>query len=431
MKKVLLFLFWAAMIISAAGAQDVSETKEIAVFSLSSSSWNLPAGSLDLVDGQVADVFARFGHFEISRWDFRLESGMVPDFTARIQGINETDMAGDETFADIDFSALTSSFLIVIPSLEFYDSIAADYDDGTEWEVELHALFSIINLNDVEEISQFSVNTFGSGETQEDAVQNAADAISSQLEFELRSLDAFQLESGILEVMGGGKVILGLGRLQGLSSGDEFSIVDYSIISTEQEGPAKTGLIIVTNVQEELSYARIVYSNEQVSSGDQLVEIPRFGGDFSVYAHGFIDSTGLSGGTLGLRAVLTRGFFDLRPLFGVEFPLVTGTLRGLWPGLPLSVYLGGELVWYLGRFQIQSAVSLGVTGLFPVKEDEQFFLTHVGGTASVAANWMFDDNLKVFVEGGYCYWYSVAPSALASVSEYGGIFGGLGVTFKL
>ncbi|MBI9107631.1 MAG: hypothetical protein JEZ04_12865 [Spirochaetales bacterium] len=438
MKKVLLFLICTIVSISALSAQDVPEKKEIAIFPLSYSNWLIPSGALSLVDQQVIRVFTNLGRFKVKGLDRRLGSDDVSEFILKIQEINESNMAADEkyrlgteTFTQADFMALTKFSLIVVPSLSFYDSVVVDSDDRAEWEVELQTAFSIIRVKDSSLAAQFTIGTYGSGETLEEAARNAADAVSAQLDFELRCIEEFQLKSGILEVMSGGRVILELGSNMGLVVGDEFQLVTSRVLSSGGTVKDKNGLLVVTDVRQELSYALVVYSDEPVYSGDQLSEVPRLGCDVSVYAHGFFDLTGLSGGTVGVRSVLSRGFWDLRPLFGIEVPLLTGTLNSLWPGLPLTVYGGGELLWYIGRFQIEPSIALGATGLIPIAETDEFLMTHIGGSVALTLNWMFSDNMRLFAEGGYSYWFSIAPKALTSVSEFGGIFGGLGVTFKL
>jgi hypothetical protein len=105
----------------------------------------------------------------------------------------------------------------------------------------------------------------------------------------------------------------------------------------------------------------------------------------------------------------------------------------LWPGLPLTIYGGGELVWYIGRLQIEPSLALGAVCLIPIHDGESFCLTHIGGTGAISASWLLMDNLKLSIEGGYSYWMSTVTGdpVLASVNSYGGIFAGVGVTFKL
>ena len=438
MKKYLLLVICAVMILSVVSAQDVSEKKEIAVFSLSYSDWSIPSGALGMVDQQIIEVILNLGRFNVKGLDLRLKASDVSAFIQMIKEANESNLVldekfrlGEETFTEADFMELTGSFIIVIPSLTYYESIVKDSADGAEWEVELQTALSFIKVSDSTAIAQFSIDTYGSGETQQEATLNAAEAIAPQLEYELRKIDEFQLKTGVLEILPGGNVIIELGSNMGISVGDEFSIIRSSMLSSGHIMTEKTGLMVVSNVKKEVSYAYVIYSEGGAVPGDQLAEVPRFGSDLSAYGHMFFDAEGISGGTVGVKSVLARGFYDMRPFAGVEIPIVEGTLNSLWPGLPASVYLGGELLWYLGRLQIEPSISVGATGLIPINDTDAFVLSHVGGNVGLILNWMFSDDMRFFIDGGFSYWFSIAPTWLPAVDSYGGIFAGLGVTFKM
>ena len=430
MKKNLLLLLCAVLFITTAAAQEVSEKKEIAVFSLSYSDWSIPTGALGIVDQQVITVLANLGRFDVKGLEFRLAADDVAGFIDMVKKMNESNMVvedkfrlGEETFTEADFLNLVASFIIVIPSLTYYDSLYAD----NLWEVELQTAFSFIRVKDSTTIAQFSIDTYGSGETQQDATREAAEAITSQLEFKLRSIEEFKLKSGVVEVLNGGNVIIELGSGMGLKKGDEFSILGTTVLASGHIIQNNTGLIVISDVKKDVSFGRVLYSNTPLIAGAQLAEIPRTGMDTSVYGRMFMDNNGISGGALGVKAVFARGFYDMRPYFGLEIPVVDGTLNNLWPGLPASVYLGGEMIWYIKRLQIEPSIALGATGLVPVNDNEQFILSHIGGTAGLAFNWMFSDSMRIYAEGGYSYWYTW----LTNLNAYGGIFAGLGVTFKL
>ena len=437
MKKYLQVLLLFFLITAAVSAQDVSEKQEIAVFALSYSDWSIPSGALSMVDQQLIEAITGLGRFSVKGLDFRLNSSDVSDFIETIRSVNESNLViddkyrlGEETFTEADFQRLTGSFIIVIPSLTYYDSVVSDTGDGAEWEVELQTSFSFLKVATSETIAQFSIETFGDGETQQRATMEAAEAISTQLEYELRSIEEFQLKTGILEVMPGGNIIIELGSDMGLAKGDEFSIVDSSVLASGHVVKENTGLIVISDVKDEISYARVIYSRGGAVPGDQLAEIPRVGTDVSAYGRVFISEGALDGGTAGIKSVMARGFYGLRPYAGVELPFVEGALYGLGYGFPLTVYLGGEFMWYLGRLQIEPSLQGGMTGLVPVDEQQSFMITHAGFDIGLNLNWMFSDSMRFFINGGYGYWHALDAS-FAGILSYGGIFGGLGVTLKL
>jgi hypothetical protein len=300
MKRILLSFFCAVLVVSASYCQEISEKKELKVFSLSYSDWNVPSDVRVMVDARITGVFSGLGLFDVKGVDLRLDAGRGSEFIDKLKAVNESDSAVDEKY----LLELKKSNLIVIPSLSFYDSIGDE--GGGEWEVELQTLFIVINVQNLTTIAEFTIGTFGSGENESEALLEASEAISVQLKFELRNIEEFQLKTGIIEVIGDSRVIIELGRSMGLNVGDEFSIISFRDASARRAEQDKTGLLVVTDVEKEISYALVLYNNGQVAPGDQLREIPKYGVDFSGYGHGFIDATGISGGTIGIKAILSR-----------------------------------------------------------------------------------------------------------------------------
>ena len=440
MKKYLISFLCSLVLITSVSAQDVSEKKEIAVFSLSYSDWSIPTGALAIVDQQVIEVLTGIGRFEVKGLEFRLKAEDVNEFIGMIKDINEANMTVDErfrlgeaVFTEADFEELVGSFIIVIPALTFYDVVVEDTGDGLSWEVELQTSFSFILVSDSTAIANFTIDTFGIGETQREATLDAAEAISGQLEYELKNIAEFQLKSGIIEVLPGDRVIIELGSDMGLARGDEFSIVTTKTLDSGRVYTEKTGLLVISDVKKEVSFGRILYSKNSVSPGDQLVEVPRLGWDLSPYGSLIIgiDDGSISGGLIGVKSVLSRGVYDVRPFFGVEVPLIATSTGSSWPGLPASVYVGGELMWFFRRLQVEPSIALGATGLIPLNDSDSFLVTHFGGKAGLNVNWMLTDSMRLFINGGYTHWFAVNQAAFPSVSAYGGIFAGLGVTFKL
>lgn len=437
MKRYLLCALLVIIFPVVVSSQDISERQEVAVFSLSYSDWSIPSGALGMVDQQIVEVITNLGRFNVKGLDLRLGASDVSEFTGMIKRLNESNLVidekyrlGEETFTEADFKRLTESFIIVVPSLTYYDSVVSDSGNGAVWEVELQTAFSFIKVADSRTIAQFSIDTYGTGETQQEATHDAAGAVSTQLDYELRSIEEFRLKSGILEVMAGNNVIIELGSNLGLARGDEFNIVNTRMLPSGHTVQDKTGLVIVTEVKQEISYAKVLYSGGGAVPGDQLAEIPRMGTDMSVYARAFIGEGSLNGGTAGIKTVAARGFYGFRPYAGLELPFVSGALYGLGYGFPVTLFGGGELMWYLGRLQVEPSLHGGITGLVPVEDEQAFMITHAGFDIALNLNWMFTDGFRFFINGGYGYWHALDGSS-AAILSYGGIFAGLGVTLKL
>ncbi|MDC7228369.1 MAG: hypothetical protein PQJ61_16520 [Spirochaetales bacterium] len=438
MKKYLVSVLYVIVILIAASAQEVSGKQEIAVFSLSYSDWSTPSGALGIVDQQIIEVLSNIGRFNVRGLDLRLKAEDVAEFTSMVRDVNEANLViddkyrlGEAVFTEAVFEELVGSFIIVIPSLTHYDSLVEAVDSGALWQVELQTSFSFVLVKDSSTIAQFSINTYGSGDTQRAATLDAAAAISGQLQFELKKIDQFRLKSGIIEVLPRGRVIIELGEEMGVVKGDEFSIVTTETLESGHVIQNNSGLLVVSDVKQDVSFGKILYNDGVPEPGAQLAEVPRLGTELSLYGNLLfdIDYLDLCGGIVGVKSVFSRGFYDFRPIAGIEIPFVDEATDSTWPGIPVSIYGGGELLWYFGRFQIEPSLALGVTGLIPVDEYDVFDVTHFGGRLELALNWMASDNFKIFLNGGYTYWW--APTASTTVSSYGGIFGGLGGTFKL
>ncbi len=414
--------------------QQMSEKRDIAVFALSYARWGIPAGALSLVDEQTKEVFVNLGRFNVIGMSYRLESSGIEEFIAKIKEfkeknveIPETVRLGKQAFTEADFNRLVGSFIVVVPTLSYYRS---ERTDGGGFKVELQTTYTFIDVDRAEATDYFEISTRGSGETLPRAIRAAAEGIGPKLQFELRSIPAFRLRTGIIEV-NRGSVLLEFGRNMGVQRGDEYAITETRILAGGHEVTDEVGLLIVKDVDEEISFAKVIYSSRRPQIGDQLKEIPRIGLDTAAYAHiiaGFSPAVGASGagvtGVIGVRQSTSRGFFSLRPFVGVEIPFgITGG-PGL-SGLTANFYAGGELNWYVWRFQLAPAVALGVAGTVPLSEAESFSVSHAGGFIQATGSFLVSRDLKIGVEAGYAAWFG-----LHGARSYSGLLAGVAATYK-
>jgi hypothetical protein len=192
------------------------------------------------------------------------------------------------------------------------------------------------------------------------------------------------------------------------------------------------GLLIVREVKEEVSTARVLYSNGAPEEGDQLQELPRAGTDVTAYVRAVAwQPFGASAFALpalaGLRVSVSRGFYAFRPFVSVELPthmLGNAYYQSAFGGLPLNISIGGEYNLYLGRLQIVPTASVGMGGSIPLEEGKTLQITHFGGSAGLAVTYLFSRDGKVMIEAGYLGWgSSVLPT-------YEGLFAGVGLAWK-
>ena len=419
--------------LSPLAGQEISEKKEIAVFSLSYYDWTIPPGTLGLVDEQIKSVFVNLGRFDVIGMTYRLESSDVSGFIETIKEYKERNLEipesvrlGKEAFTEADFNRLVGSFIVVVPVLSYFE--VRRTDDGSI-QAELRTSFTFINIEQSKTFAHVTVETAGSGTDAREAVGNASDAIPLQLTYEIRKLSEFQLKTGIIDIMRG-EVLIEFGSDMGVKVGDEYAVIKGRVLPSGHTVTDETGLLLIREVKENVSIARILYSDGRLNIGDQLREVPRLGFETAVYAHTILDPSG-TGTVVGFRQSVLRGFYGLRPFIGAELPLgFDDSIRTYYysvEGLLANVYAGGELNWYLRRIQISPMIALGAGGFIPIpfEEDDEFRLSHLGGMVQLSVLYLVNRNIKVFVEGGGAQWFGQDP-----FGSYGGLYLGLGGAFK-
>lgn len=437
-KKIILLVLTFAVFGGFLFAQEVSEKKDIAVFKLSYYDWKVPSQALGLVDSQIQDVFVNLGRFNILGMNYRLASGDINDFVSKIKEFKEQDVEipesvqlGQEAFTEADFNKLVNSFIVVIPVMTYYN---LSVDDDGDHRVEIETSFTVVNVETIETIAYFSVETDGYAADTSTAIKRAVDEIALKLQYEVRKVPAFQLKSGIVDILGMGQVVIQFGEDMGLKKGDEYAIVELEEISAGYEKKKKKALLVIKSVEEDFSIAKVVYSRGKPMIGEQVEEIPKVGLDTTVYGHALLDITEFStvfsdmDWIVGIRQSLSRGFYNFRPLVGLEVPVTLINSVGLLAnGFPLTWYVGGELDLWFGRFQLVPSASLGMGLAIPLQDTSDFSISHLGGMAQINLNYLVHDLIRISLDAGYAYWFDVSGAAQYS---YGGILAGLGVQIR-
>ncbi len=383
--------------------------------------------ALGAVDERIRSTFINLGRFDIIGMSQRLTQQGVDDFIdvltefRRSQAeLPEAVLLGQETFTETDFQQLVGGFVVVVPSVSWYS--LTRLENGS-FEAEIETSFTFINVENLTTFDQFFVTTTGVDDVPETAVKEAADAISSELSFRLRSMSEFQIKTGILEV-DGREVILEFGRNMGLRPGDEYAIVSNRVLSTGHIASTETGLLVIRDVQDGFSTGQVLYANPRAMVGDQLQEVARRGVELSGYLDAITDGLTSVTYTVGVRAVASRGFYAWRPL-------AAETL------LPMNVLLGGEWNLYFGRLKVTPGGAVGVGGAVPLSSDdelESFYLSHIGGQIRAIGSVLITRDLQLFVEIGFVLWGSIYDNSVARLAgplaSYRGLLIGGGITFK-
>jgi hypothetical protein len=442
-RRVVAVLLLVLALAPLAGAQQVSQKKDIAVFKLSYYQWDIPDSVLGGIDEEIRGVFVNIGRFNVLGMTQRLEPGDLNQFIDKIRAYKlvraempETVQMGHEFFTQADFERLAGSFIVVVPSVAGY--LLEVQDDG-DFHVALKTSFSFINVEQGTTFAQAFVETEGTEDSPQGAARDALNGIAMLLEYEIRKIPEFQLRTGVLEVHGS-EVILELGRDMGIKVGDEFLLVASRVLSSGKTLTTENGLLVIKEVSDEVSVGKVLYASPRPQEGDQLHEFPLLGVEATPYMHvaaGLLYERPFTG-LIGIKGSVSRGFYGFRPIFGLEVPLIANILAAL----PLNLYVGGEYVLYLGRLTLMPSIAAGVGGAFlwyaDVPDDEKFALTHVGGQAGLSLAYLFSKKMRFALDVGYLHWFSLVPTKYFYPDpidylfpDYDGLFVGAGLTIKL
>jgi hypothetical protein len=446
MKKSFFFLLIVIMTIAASlYSQEISEKTEVSVFNLSYYSHRIPNSVLGNIDSTIRSVFVNMGRFKVievaktfdNQKDLSSFIDQIRKFKEKKATIPAEVSYGHALFSEADFENLISSFIVIVPELLSYEE-KEKYDKKDKligYEVNFKTSYSVIDASTMEVVAKPSIES--NGQDKDDslkALESAISSMSSQLVFELKKVPIFTIKTGVVEVKAG-KITLKKGKNMGILPGFEFELMRTDILGSGDKKEFSDGLVIVSDVFEEVSDAVVLYGDAQ--EGDQLKEVPRAGGELGVYYHGIYDLKSMQLLSLvGIKATVTLGFFGVRPLVGIELPLFDVYGIGefiLAAGLPINFYIGCDFPIYFGRIQLSPTVTLGVGGLYlyEAHNDQQFAPTHFGPSAYLNVSYLVTRDVKLWLDVGGTYMFSIISDLLPSADSYYGAVIGFGVSAKI
>jgi hypothetical protein len=409
---VLLFVAMEGML----SAQNNTGETMIALFGLSYTEQQGVEEYLNRTDETILSVFAGLDSVTVKETAYRLDMEDIDSLIEAIETAQSRDgetregvSVGDITIDASTFDQLLTSSFIVVPVLTFFDIL-----DSASRGYRSRGIitFTIIDVEKVETTAFFSIEATGRGEPREEAINSAIQGITPSLTERLETVSVLRKEIAIVDVIKPWEVVIGAGQGAEVRIGDEFTM---SGDDAEQQG-----LLVVKRVEEDYAFANVVHSTREPRSGDTVEKLLRVGAETAGYTHLFLgEQKSLA---IGIRQYIRRGFYSVRPLLGLEVPLQLGGNSVIPFGYPLNVYLGGELNWYLGRFQFvpMAAVGIGIA-MYP-PSGAVFGFTHAGFLVIQSINILLGNSVRLFVEGGYSYWFG-----LSALGNYGGPVIGLGV----
>lgn len=441
MKRALMTVLTAILIallaLPAFGQAQISEKKEVAIFSLGYHGYSIPKETLGTIDVDIQRVFLDLGRFTIFGMEKRFSTKDVDQFITILKKTKEANFVlpekyqfGEAFLTEADFNKLIGAFIIAVPVVTSFNS---QFVDGKEWRTDIKTNVSFINVADGTLMGIADVETQGSSrETQYKSIKEAIDGIPMQLQFEIRSIPAFQNMTRVLAA-GAGGVDIQLGKDMGIKKGDEYAIVaidELEGIKDERE----VGLIMIKEAGTARSKGIVLYSKVPVVKDLQLREIPRLGFDLTGYLHSYSYFDQYMGSSLvvGGRAEMTRGFFGLRPFAALQAVVDFDML------VPINAIIGGQYSLYLRRLELGGRLGVGgssnvlvriLRNEFSTTDDEWF--THYGASAGAYISYLLTRDLKIVIEAQADYMLGLLDGLGYGFDSYGGFQIGVGASFKM
>lgn len=411
----------------------VSAKQDLAVFSLGYSGWIIPLEALGSIDSEIRGVFSDLGRFTIIGITQRFAAADLAQFIDGIKKAKADNFVmpdkyqfGEAVFTEAEFNRLLGTFIVAAPVIASFWS--AWNSSAQQWETSISTDVSFIDVSAGGSlISVARITTSGSHKTDQLAsVRSAIEAIPGQLQFQIRSMPAFQINTRVLSAKRG-EVRVQLGANMGIKKGDEYAVIGTTTlegIKDEQE----IGLVLIKEVGPEISTATVLYGGASLGKDSKLREVPRFGTDVEVFLRGLAGD----GITLvpGLRIVPSRGFYGLRPYLVAQVPLGASATIGTTTVQPISIGLGGQYDLHLGRFTLTPYAGAGLSWAYLAATQTTAaanYFPQAGIQAFLQASWLSSRDMRFFGELGGEYWASIN----SSFPSYFGLGASAGLAFKL
>jgi hypothetical protein len=435
-KSILALVFLSILLARLPAQPEISQKQDIAIFSLGYYGWNIPYQALGSIDGEIQKVFSDLGRFTILGVTQRFTSSDINSFIDAVKRSKQSDFVMPEKFqfgesflTEGEFNRLTGAFIVVVPVVvdfnSYYDIKNLHYQTTIKTNItfiDMAAGGSVLAIKTVESSGSHDTN-------QNESIQSAISSIPPQLQYEVRSIPQFQINTRILSVSGS-TVKLQMGSDMGIKKGDEYAIIESAKVEGFDDS-RESGLIVVKEVSREISTGEVLYKSVKLGKDTQLREIPRLGSDFDLYLHSIGDSSAASL-LPGIRATASRGFYAFRPFVAAQIPVGLITSFLIVEIFPVNALIGGEYLINMGRLSFAPSAAFGISYYSvtsPWVTTDTEFLSHVGIQAAFRVAYLLGRNSRVFADLGYESW--IAITDLFGNQSYSGTMIGAGFTFKL
>jgi len=435
-KSILHIVFLWVLLASLPAQPEISQKQDIAIFSLGYYGWNIPYQALGSIDGEIQKVFSDLGRFTILGVTQRFSSSDINSFIETVKRSKQSDFVMPEKFqfgesflTEGEFNRLIGAFIVVVPVVVEFNS----YFDikNLRYHTKIKTNITFIDIASGGSVLAIkTVESSGSNDrNQYESIHSAISSIPAQLQYEVRSIPQFQINTRILSVRGS-TVKLQMGSDMGIRKGDEYAIIESAKVEGFDD-LRESGLIVIKDVGREISTGEVLYKSIKLSKDTQLREIPRLGSEVDLYLHSIGDS---SAGSLlpGLRATASRVFYAFRPFVAAQIPVGLISSFLIVEIFPVNALMGAEYLINLGRLSFAPSAAFGVSYFSvtsPWVTTDTEFLSHVGIQAALRLAYLLGRNSRIFADLGYESW--IAITDLFGNRSYSGLMIGGGITFKL
>ena len=432
--KRYIFVIVYVLVAALLSAQIVSGKKDIAVFRLSHSGY-VPSEVAARIDQRIIDVVTSFKRFNVIGMEYRLNSNNIVSFIDQIKRmkeqrseISETVLSGEEAFTRADWERLTGAFLVFAPRITDYDERLMFEETVVEgkkvikkyWIVRIEGAISILDVSGSASERVIPLSVKKVAKRRSDAVDEAISSLISSVYTAIKFEPEFALASGVLAVdHENNTVTIELGKDIGINAGDEY-ILQKSISVAGKQSVKETGLLIISEVHDTFSVAKVIYADQPIVEGDSVKEL----------LGSRILLQGYAGITVPITGVMTKDskeFLRVQPTFGI---------RAVYKAnFHLSISVGYEYAIQqpIGSSAVLSAKPMRLTSRFKITPEVQFCFsgtsvaaqsnsaktytvtaTQLGGRVLVSADYFISRNWTIGGSAGFGYMHNLLSPAQAA-----------------
>jgi hypothetical protein len=407
-----------------AAQEPAAAVRSLVLFSFSPGDSGIPAPQLAECQAGMRQALADRGGYRIEVLGQALaavDAAALFDRLKALRGTGPQDVTvGGVMIPAAEVGKLLAAEVCIVPWLAAFTSEEEEATAGIRYKVRLKTTFEFfIRAGDLTRETR-TVETMGYDVEADRALADAIKTILPQFVYEAGSLLGDERQASILALVNG-EVFVDMGWKQGVALGSEFSVKGSAAAESGRSSGRGKALLTASEVTEDVSVGVIAYDDGTLEEGDAVEEIPRLGIELTPYAYAFIPwiPAGPVSAYAGLRVTLAKGVYTLRPFIAVETLVYPFSTYQWW--FPLRPFVGAEIRLRLGRVELAALPMIGVEEWFALAPGYTSTFIGFGLRGVVQVALLISRDVKLFLEGGYEYWFGTREGFLA----------GGGISFKL